>query len=496
MHTVLDFIEFDRLDTAVAIRRWRERAAPHPGVARWVAYAVGNVLAAETKIEGIPAGLVPVSRWWARQRPTASERPGMYEETVHGRRYETGDGVREIRLLRPRSVDDRSTGTQPGGEPVGDRRRADQREVDLREVAFAAGVVAGASPVLTNPWSSREYRLGRFEPPRRVRVVEVGCLDGSARVLFDDTRQEAIERYKAVVEEPLTTVTAGGDHRPGYDCVRCVLVDCCPAVPSMPGLLGVSASTEPRRTWSVSTGADNAACPARAYFRSLFLPGDRSVEETPATRRGRAVHHWIEQRHRAIPHRGCRAPDVPGSTRSWTSGGWSVEGKEARLGVQMIGDHSLICPIRGLTDEATLLPEHLIVVFDPEANALVVAKADLLYRDTAGWTLRETKSRRAPGHPGFTTFPQLALAVLLSAGDVYAEHGTRLRVELERLTSTGPILTGVEVDDPAVRARAQRKVTSLAEGWFADTDYPTKPGKACRDCPFTRWCPDARTEPS
>ncbi|MDQ3578798.1 MAG: PD-(D/E)XK nuclease family protein [Actinomycetota bacterium] len=472
LHAVLDLVEFDRLDVADAVRRWSEQDTPHPGVERWVAHAVANVRGADAKIEDLPPGLLPVSRWWARQRPAEQGDPGVYEETVQGRRYETEDGVREIRLLRYRSVK---------GRPVDDR-----------EVAFAAGVVAGASPVLSNPWSKTEYLLGRFEAPDQVRIVEVGCADGSANVLFTGTRQDALDRY-SVVEESLTDAVTGSGYLPGYDCARCVLVDICPVVPSMPGLLGVEGGTGPRRSWSVTTARTYDSCPARAYFYQLSLPGDRAVEDTDATRRGKAVHHWIEQRHRADPACACGASDVPNSADSWVSGDHHVEGEQARLGVQMIGDHSLVCPLRGLPADAQVLPEHLVVVFDPTANVVVVAKTDLLYQDADGWVLRETKTQHRPGHGDlFEDYPQLTLATVLSADGLFTEGEVGLRVEIERLTGAGPILTAVEVDDPAIVARARKELTSLVEGWFEDTEHPTKSGTACRDCPFTRWCPDAR----
>ncbi|MEV0675979.1 PD-(D/E)XK nuclease family protein [Actinosynnema sp. NPDC050436] len=473
VHAVLDLVEFEQVDAAVAIQRWRDREAPHPGVERWVTHAVTNVLSSEAGIEDLPTGLVPVSRWWARQRPAKPDGSGTYEETVHGRRYENDYGVREIRLLRLLSVD--------------------QREADAREVAFAAGVVAGASRVLSNPWAGTEYRLGRFEAPKWIRVVEVGCDDGSARVLFSGTREDALERYNTVVAGSLSAVAVGGEYRPGDDCGGCALVDNCPAVPSLPGLLGVLSDATPRRTWSVTTGRNHLACAARAHFGRLFLPGDKAFEDTDATRRGRAVHHWIEQRHRVTPPRPCRASDVPGPAEAWESGGWRVEGKQAGLGIQMIGDHSLTCPLRGLPTGTQVLPEESIVVFDPQTNVVVVAKADLLYRGIEGWTLRETKTQRYPGQGDmFDDYPQLALATVLSARGVRAVGEVKLRVELERLTGAGPVLTEVDTSDPAVLARAEKVLLELVGDWLTDREHPTNPGEACRDCPYTRWCPDAR----
>lgn len=477
VNSVLDSIEFDQLTETVALRRWQERTQSAPALVKWTIHAVRQVLSANAAITASLSGQfapAPVSRAWARQR---SDDAGVYEETVTGRRYES-DGMRELHLLRTGSVE----------ATVSD-------EDDDTEVAFVAGVLAGASPVLGGRWDKHTapFRLGRFESPNRVRVVEIGCLDGSFRIRFDGTRHEALRYYEKKVGVSLSEIAAGGGLRPGNDCAGCALVDTCPAVPRVPGLLNVAGG--PRRSWSISSGRDHDRCPARSRLAAMFLPRERAAEDNEATRRGRAVHDWIERCHRHVPPRACRPDADP--AESWGSSWAEPDPLEARLAVQMVGDHALVCPLRDPANRGEVLVEWPIVAFDPEANAVVVAKADLLYRDADGWVLRETKTSRWPKSGDLLKeYPQLALAVLLSSAGVLAHQGTALRVELEQLTGTGPIVTEVDATDAAALVRARRVVTGLAEPLFTDTELRARPGKACLDCPFTRWCPDTRRQAS
>jgi hypothetical protein len=157
----------------------------------------------------------------------------------------------------------------------------------------------------------------------------------------------------------------------------------------------------------------------------------------------------------------------------------------------MIGDHALVCPLRNGPDDAEVHPERPIVVYDPDADVVVIAKTDLLYRVADRWTLRETKTVKAPSKEDLLVeYPQLALAVLLADAGVLPGGGP-CGVELERLTGSGPVVTELEVAAPDVVAQARRVLLKYVSEWHTDTRYPTKAGNACEDCPFTRWCPDA-----
>ncbi|MFM9444312.1 PD-(D/E)XK nuclease family protein [Streptomyces acidiscabies] len=475
---MLDLIEFKSLSVQDALAEWRAASERpfHAGLGQWTEHAVRGYLAASEQIPvvpGLPHGesLEPVSRLWARQRgPQGPADPDWYEEMVADRRY-AGHGVRELRVVRKGSVVD------------GPR--------DESEIAVAVGVLAGGSPVLSSRWEKKRLTLGRFEEPRLVRLVEIGCVDASYRILFEGTPEDAYARYDSDVEARIGTLIAGGSYRPGTNCGRCEAVATCPEVPSRPGLLGINGTNVPRRSWSMTTGRTYGKCPARAHLEDLFLPREGSAEDSEAVVRGKAVHAWIENRHRRMPSQPCEPDDTPGSEEAWQGEGWALTGLEARLGIQMIGDHALVCPLRDRPDDAELHPERPVVVYDPDADVVVIAKTDLLYRAADRWTLRETKTAKTLSKENLLEeYPQLALAVVLADAEVLPGSES-CAVELERLTGTGPVVTNLEAAVPDVVAQARRVLMRYVSSWHADTRYPTKAGKACKDCPFTRWCPDA-----
>jgi hypothetical protein len=478
LHDVLNLIDFEQLDPEDALAAWRSTPGRpvHPALVRWTEHAVHGYLTAAAALPahaGYPSGepLESVSRLWARQRgPLKPGAPDVYEEVVADRRY-AGHGIRELRILRTNSVEDLPR--------------------DDVEIALAVGVLASARPVLTSQWDRKPLRLGPFEPVRLVRLVEIGCTDSSHRVLFEGTPTEAYARYDSAVDAHIDRMIAGGSYRPGKDCGRCDAVATCPAILSTPGLLRISGSDLPLRSWSMTTGRTHRRCPARAHVESLFLPKDELAEDTDATVRGKAVHAWIESRHRRTPQRPCEPDDVPGPPEAWQYEGWSLTGLQARLGIQMIGDHALVCPLRDRPADAEVQPERTVAVYDPDAGVVVVAKTDLLYRVGDRWVLRETKTSKVLNEGDLLDqFPQLGLAVLLARAGALPGN-SRCAVEVERLTASGPVVTEIDTTAPDVIARARSVLEPYVSPWHADARYPAKAGKACEDCPFTRWCPDA-----
>jgi hypothetical protein len=473
---VLDRRAFDRrLDGEAALAAWKasEARRHHNAHGRWVEHAVLHYLKAEENIDsGLRAegtAVEPVSHHWARTRKLAVEgRLIHHEETVTGRRFD-GPGIRELRLIRYGSVEDRA----PDGPEVG----------------LAAGVVAGARRVLGGKWEVGGYRLGVHLPVERVRVVEIGLLDGTHNVIFDGTASEAHTVYTNDTEARLWRSAGGGDYVPGDDCGTCPLLGRCPAVPSVPGLLGVAEPGPHRKTWSVSTGRSYVRCPAPVHLGDLRLPKHKEAEETPATMRGRVVHDWIEAQHRREPRQSCSPHDADGE-HGVPEKTCDLPSKEAALAVQMAGDHALTCPLAAPSEALDVHPEETVVAFDPTADVLVIAKADLLYRTEEGWVLRETKTARRADEGGLLErHAQLALGVLLSAHGALPGGAGGCRVELERLTAAGPMLREFVVADPVIVARARRAVTSLVEGWLKDETYKERPGQACASCSFVRWCP-------
>ena len=206
------------------------------------------------------------------------------------------------------------------------------------------------------------------------------------------------------------------------------------------------------------------------------------------------MHAWLADRHARQPARPCSPDDVPDNPDAWSAGGWEVTGEDARLGVQMIGDHSLVCALQDLPPGAVVLPEHQLLVYDPDAGVLVIAKTDLLYEAGGAWVLRETKTTRAVSEGSLLErYPQAALGIMLLAAGIPGGSRERNRVELERLTPAGPLLDVLDPSDPDLHAEACRVIRDMAAGWRADDRAIAVPGPGCLTCEASRWCPDAAT---
>jgi hypothetical protein len=159
----------------------------------------------------------------------------------------------------------------------------------------------------------------------------------------------------------------------------------------------------------------------------------------------------------------------------------------------MIADHTLTCALGGADGRVEARPEWTAAVFDPVANVVVVAKTDLLYRVGDDWVVRETKTSSVLDESDLLTqFPQLALAVVLSA-ECGLGVGERVRVELERLGASGPVVGELDVDDPEFVAAARAVIRERVGRWHAVPALTAKPGKACETCPFAQWCPERKS---
>jgi hypothetical protein len=475
---LLDLIEHDGLTLEQAltqVREGRTEVRPHEGLLRWGTHGAAQYLSAGSAVDAERGWAAePTSRSWVMQ-VTPRDGGTIYELCAWGRRYESADGKdRELRLPRVKSVKDRA--------------------VDLGEAAAAAMVLAYGSVALNQSRSSKPHNLGKAQPVRSIRVVEVGCEDGSWQEMFSGSPQKARRDYDEHARARLGAVTAGGEYQPGDDCAGCKLAGTCPALPSRPGLLGII-GTGPVRTWSVTNGRHYEACPAQDYLERLHLPQGSRIEPSSAVRRGQAVHAWLASRHERPEAAPCSAEDVPDSPDAWSAGGWEVTGEDARLGVQMIGDHSLTCALEDLPQGAAVQPEHRLMVYDPDARVLVIAKADLLYEADGAWTLRETKTTRSVSEASLLDrYPQTALGILLLAAGVPGGSCDSNRVQLERLTPAGPLLDELDPADTDMRTEARRVIGGMVGRWRDDGTAATVPGPACRDCDASRWCPDAAIE--
>ena len=185
--TALDLIEHRKMPLEAALERAAKaesrRLPAHPGLIEWTKDAVGRYLAVVPGMAGVADGvaLEPSAHEWVYRWSPAQPRgdPAVYEITAWGRRYRSPDGtIRELRLPRI------------GG--------AGARERDPAEVAVAAYVAAfGMTAERPRRWGD-PYRRARTRSGQvaRARIVEYGCADGSALVLFDGSPADAEAAFR------------------------------------------------------------------------------------------------------------------------------------------------------------------------------------------------------------------------------------------------------------------------------------------------------------
>lgn len=446
--TALDLVEFGGVEPAVAVRRALAPARGsrnHDGLADWTRHAVAGYLDA---FEGDEA--TPVRTPWKQVVRLAAPDPrGVrhYEINAWGRRFRSAGGVNELRLI----------GFRNGRRGTG-------------ELAVAGFVAASGDPA-----------------PERIRIREFSCLTGQAELLYDRTRAETLDHYREHGRDALKNAVDGDEYRPGESCVACRFRSVCPARAETPGVLGIADRTRPRRTWSVSNARKYRGCPARDHLGRLRLPKAAAFEHGPAAERGRAVHAYVEHRHRSGA---VCVPDVP---ESWPDRALPVD--EIAAGTAMLRHHAEVCPLSLAPTELRIEPN--LVFDDTAAEVVVIAKPDLLYRDGDSLVWRELKTTRTDPdrlYRTLSTIPQLALAIVLLGKNAIRDAGPNPRVELELLHPDGNDLRIYDVRDPATRAEAEAVVTSLAAPWHGDDEFPARPGADCRTCEVVRWCPSGRAE--
>lgn len=487
---VLDLVEFDGLDIASAFSvirglephrttsRRRSRNA-HAGVLRWAEHAVDAIRRARKEANDNlqPVRQTWIEQWDRRDRPDQT----LYELCAWGRRYASADGMcRELWL--------------PVMGVAGSRERA------LGEVELAAHVVAFAG-LVDEPAFGRAHDVRSAPRPQRVRLVEVSCLDGKPHILFDGVPEDTQEPYRRLAAPRLRDAVDGTARRPGPSCLKCHLAPTCPALVSTPGLLGVDDTTRPRRTVSITDLRRYDECPAKEHLRRLRLPVDFEREHNDPVRRGHAVHEWLRQQHRRTPARSCTAmaADLPADRTAWSAGQWSLVGRDAELGADLIRKHAAVCPLRYASDGTSLRHEETLGFLDTAADVVVLATPDLLYRSGDSWIWREVKTTKYIRGRGkldiLEQYPQAALALLLLAEGALGGDPSGSRVELEILRPSGPDLELIDPNDPARVATARDVIHGLARKWHSDGEFRPAPGPECATCEVARWCPD-RLDPT
>ncbi|HXL88471.1 MAG TPA: PD-(D/E)XK nuclease family protein [Streptosporangiaceae bacterium] len=467
----LDEAEFGgRSQEEILARLAQPDSSGHAAVSRWQRHAARNYLASAALI--VTQATEPVSHYWVAQR---SADQVTWELYAWGRRYQSCDGtVREHRLIRYGSA----TG----------------RERDMAEVGLAAYTTAHGKPASwPDPWSAHfETSAAPAPAVRRVRVVEIGLLDGSCAVLFEGTPEEAEGLYRTHTHDRIRAVSSGRSADPGTVCGDCKLITACDSLPRLPGLLGISDPAAPLRRWSVTNGRHYDRCPAQDHLLRLHLPKEN--EYGPEAVRGQAVHEWLATNHGGGFNAVCTIWDIPPVPDDWTGGRWHVTGDQARYGAQMLASHADVCPFHrsGQITQVRVEPE--LTFHDAAANVVVTARPDLMYTDDGAWVWRETKTRMQPLPAGLDLLrevPQLALAVLLMSANALGGNPDGARIELEWLTPQCGDVVLLDPHYPGLIRAARDVINGLAAPWHADETARARPGQHCARCPVRRWCPDA-----
>jgi hypothetical protein len=335
-------------------------------------------------------------------------------------------------------------------------------------------------------------------PPQRVRVSEFSLADGTYQVLFDGDADLAQQTYRDR-GWPVQEAMADQGLNPGSQCADCDFLNVCPAVPKIRGVLGLPDRAVATR---VVTAADLSAydrCPTAFHvLRRSHLPpappsGEPGSGDSQRRDRGLAAHAWLRWAHERSPRRACGPDDLP------DPGSDLAADLAARIGVSLSSyalawpyllQHPARCPL-GFAGLSNVACEPLHVVYDPDADMVVVTEPDLTAKlDTGGVVWRETKtSESAPAdvedalhrHPGFA----LNVALLASGVDGDRDAGG---AELEILTPRESAFFYVSLDDGVLVSLAQRIVAEIGHAMAQDLRYEPRPSGACNFCDAYGWC--------
>ncbi|MEW2329423.1 PD-(D/E)XK nuclease family protein [Micromonospora chersina] len=458
---VLDRIEFGQpLEQALSMLNKGFSSTTGANPRSYVAHAVDSYLTATAD----RSLMLLERRWLATQHKSDIVR----ELCSWGRCYQSTDGShRELRLLR-----------------LG---HADKTRRTHGEVAVAAVVTAFGHPA-SNPerWSNA-FERSEGQLPERVTVLEIGLLDGSRNILFDGTPDQAQDKYTTDGRDAVTALLNGSGIRPGRDCLKCQIKVACPAVPRAANLLGIQTPPRaPMRKVSISDLRYYERCPARYRLQAMLLP--RLNEYDRYARLGKAVHKVLEQQH-ATAAEPCSLADMP-TDDGWAAG-LDLDEADVHAGLAMLANHPMVCPLHVGVAPMRIEPNY--VFYDTSAQAMIIAKPDLVYQDAGAWVWREIKTsqRVADTRPVLEVYPQLALATTVLAAGLLGGDTHNARIELEVLRPDRSDLVQIDPHEPENLAQAREVLRKFAQPWRDDTVFQARSGKSCRTCPVRRWCPSA-----
>lgn len=389
--------------------------------------------------------------------------------------------VREFRMLKMHSA---------GNNPINPQRLATIVKV-LSEGEANSGIdFRSPTQALSGIWPA----------PERVKIRELGVLDGSQKLIFDEVTKK-IDLLNDAFYKLVSSRLEGGEQKVSIECQKCKASSVCPALPTTAGLLGVINTSETLRSFSPSKLNTYLRC-NHAYFLqhelSLpLLPQLSSMQQ----KRGVLIHAWIEEAHKR--NQACQKSDLPNlksfgeiaENLNWNSE--QVEVTEAYL-----KNHLKTCPIKS---ETQLQNEVEMWVMDSDSQVLVGTRPDLIYfaKNTLVW--RETKSTdknyEVSPELFLDIYPQLSLAIVLMSRvknlpniPPQWSQAVKRKVELEILTKEVAILIQYDISDPVVTSMAWQKLAQAADAWINDKEFIPAQNPPCNWCPVSKWCEFANTD--
>lgn len=324
------------------------------------------------------------------------------------------------------------------------------------------------------------YQTLATNPPQRVRVRQIGCLDGSAAMLFDGDAASAaafVGGVSTVVQDFLTDPT----FTPGNNCVECRYRISCPEIKKLPGFLGLPTSGKISKSLSRPMLSSYQRCNYQYFLTYVLKLPKKQFESNAAIDRGNAVHEWIMKAHeRQIP---CSAADLPDNELGQiaTSLGWTKDYlAQAR---NWLNSHISVCPFQH--PNTKLVSEQSKTIWDCDADVVITTRADELGSRESKSLWREIKTTTILAEVAesdyLMLYPQVAFAI-----GIQSELGGL--VELELLTPERGQVIAFDASDPRTVLTARRAMAMSFDQLHHDETFTASPGTACVSCPVSAWC--------
>jgi hypothetical protein len=336
--------------------------------------------------------------------------------------------------------------------------------------------------------------------PNRVRIREIGVLDGSQKVIFDKATDE-IELADQPLTELVTKRLAGNSQRVSTDCLKCKANSVCPGLPTHPGLLGVLSRSERVKSFSPSKLNSYQRC-NHAYFlqHELSLHSIPKLSSTAQTR-GLLVHQWIEEAHKRKTK--CLKSDLPGS-KSVGSVGQELSWTQTQVDLvsEYLIQHLQVCPLKASSNSQH---EVDMWVMDSDASVLVGTRPDMLYttKDTLVWReIKSTDKDLELSQDSFMNmFSQIPLAIVLMSRVKNLPNLPKdwnllpnRKVELEILTKNHSQVVVFDVNHKETATLAWQKLAQQTDSWITDKHFTPGANPPCQWCSVSQWCEFADTE--